>query len=45
MHESRVEELHYGNSKWGMGLHSWTDTWYLCMLGDADASSSDVLMY
>lgn len=40
-----VEGLHYGYSEWGMVFHSWTDTWYLYMLGDADASSSGVLMH
>lgn len=33
MDESKVEGLHYGYTEWGMVSHSWTDTWYLDMLG------------
>lgn len=43
--ESKVEGLHYGYTKWGMVSHSWTDTWYLDMLGDAGASTNGVLMH
>lgn len=45
MDESKVEGIYYGYTVRGMGPHSWTDTWYLDMLGDADASSSSVLMH
>ena len=45
MDESKVEGLHYGYAERGMVSHSWTDTWYLDMLGDADASSSNILMH
>lgn len=43
--ESRVEGLHYGYAERGMVSHSWTDTRYLDILGDAGASRNDVLMY
>lgn len=42
--ESKVEGLHYGYTERGMVSHSWTGTWYLDTLGDADASSNGVLM-
>lgn len=43
--ESKVEGLHYGYTERGMVSHSWTDTWYLDMLGDADASSNGIVMH
>lgn len=43
--ESKVEGLLYGYTERGMVSHSWPDTWYFDMLGDADASSNGVLMH
>lgn len=39
--ERHLEWLHYGYMKWEMVSYSWTRVWNL---GDADASSSGVLM-
>lgn len=42
--ESEVEVLNYGHTEWGMVSYSWTDMWYLEILGD-EAFNSGVLIH